>query len=210
MFVHRGLSLQSALIDAAVYLKENPDKKVLCGGFDEITEEHFKIKEHLGFWKSEKESCLNLESSQSEGTHAGEGASFMLLNAKQNGINLKYLQTFYNPDAATLEMECSNLFNKTNAKPDLLISGYNGDIRYKSIHENLYKKMFQHTPRLYYKKYCGDFETAIGFAIYLAFQILHYPERAKDILPNNTGKIKSILIHNSFLQKNHSLLWLEF
>lgn len=209
MFVHRGLSLQSALLDAAVRLNENPEINVLCGGFDEITEENFKIKQQLGFWKEEKESLLNIEHSKTKGTHAGEGASFLLLNKKNGGVKIKYLHTFFHPDLRTLNLKWKEFQKEFSLQPELLISGYNGDIRYADLHHEFYKQNFSSTPKIYYKKYCGDYETAIGFAIYLASQILKDKNTLEKLIPNSPNEIKRILIHNSFLEKNHSFLWIE-
>lgn len=63
-YVHRGFSLESALLDASLLLNENPCAKVLVGAVDELTPTLYHILGRLGCWKE---------------TMAGEGAAFFLL-----------------------------------------------------------------------------------------------------------------------------------
>ncbi|MDR0892941.1 MAG: beta-ketoacyl synthase chain length factor [Mediterranea sp.] len=62
-YVHRGLSFESALIDAMMQVAEGNDN-ILVGGMDEMTETSYLLQRRMGLLK---------------GAQAGEGAHFFLL-----------------------------------------------------------------------------------------------------------------------------------
>ncbi|MDL2256406.1 beta-ketoacyl synthase chain length factor [Parabacteroides sp. OttesenSCG-928-G06] len=64
-YVHRGFSLESAILDAALLLTEGSSRQVLVGSIDEQTDTLYHILERLGYWRN---------------SMAGEGASFFLLS----------------------------------------------------------------------------------------------------------------------------------
>ncbi len=70
-YVHRGLSFESALIDAAMQVAEGK-KNVLLGAIDEITPSSADIQRRLGMTREYE---------------LGEGANFFVLNATASGSN---------------------------------------------------------------------------------------------------------------------------
>ncbi|MBR6081700.1 MAG: 3-oxoacyl-ACP synthase, partial [Salinivirgaceae bacterium] len=68
-YAHRGLSFESALIDAAMQVAEGK-KNVLLGAIDEITASSADIQRRLGMTREYK---------------LGEGANFFVLNATTSG-----------------------------------------------------------------------------------------------------------------------------
>ncbi|WP_295672257.1 beta-ketoacyl synthase chain length factor, partial [uncultured Mucilaginibacter sp.] len=50
-FVHKGISFESALLDAMMLLKENEADNILVGGTDEMTDTSFAILSRLGLYK---------------------------------------------------------------------------------------------------------------------------------------------------------------
>ena len=64
-YVHRAFSLESALLDAALLVKEEEAQFVLVGAVDEMTPTLQTILGRLGFWEKNK---------------PGEGAAFFLLS----------------------------------------------------------------------------------------------------------------------------------
>lgn len=75
-YVHRGLSLESALTDAMLQIAEGR-RNVLAGAFDEITPESHAVKERLGFSR--------------KGWTDSEGAGFMLLCSEHSENTLAEL-----------------------------------------------------------------------------------------------------------------------
>lgn len=76
VFVHRGFSFESALLDAMLLLKEQEANNVLVGAVDEITDISHAILSRFGLYKRGMVSNFNLFSGSGKGTIAGEGAAF--------------------------------------------------------------------------------------------------------------------------------------
>jgi 3-oxoacyl-(acyl-carrier-protein) synthase len=213
-FVHGGTAFESALLDAMLLLKEGEANNVLVGGIDEITESSFTIMSRFGFYKTEPISNLDLYKNDSKGTMAGEGAAFFLLTtALENAIaQLDAITTFYKP-SGTKEIEEQMLaFLKVNAVSmadiDLVITGKNGDNREDHIYEQLQYSVFTGKPLIHYKNLCGEYPTAVSFALWMAVKILQTGD-----VPEATGyrgskeiKPKKILIYNQYRKTHYSLL----
>ena len=75
-FVHDGVSFESALLDAILLMKEKEAENVLVGSIDELTDNSYAVLNRLGLYKRNMVSSLDLYSSYSKGTLAGEGAAF--------------------------------------------------------------------------------------------------------------------------------------
>src|SRR5665213_1931251 len=102
-FVHKGISFESALLDAIMLLKENEADNILVGGTDEMSDASFTILSRLGLYKRWPVSNLSLFTTHSKGTISGEGSVFFLLTDKPSADNLAKLcgvQTFYKPNDA--------------------------------------------------------------------------------------------------------------
>lgn len=65
-YAHRGLSFESALLDAAMQLDEGTARRILVGAADEQTPSQHRIMERMGCWRKHRD---------------GEGAAFLLLQA---------------------------------------------------------------------------------------------------------------------------------
>jgi 3-oxoacyl-(acyl-carrier-protein) synthase len=99
-FVHKGISFESALLDATMLLKENEADNILVGGIDEMIDTSFIVLTRLGLYKRWPVSNLALFSTESKGTIGGEGAAFFLLSDKastENLAELVALKTLYKP-----------------------------------------------------------------------------------------------------------------
>src|ERR1700712_1574232 len=83
-FVHKGISFESALLDAVMLLKEGDADNILVGGTEEMTDTAFKILTRLGLYKRWPLSNLDLIKTKSNGTIGGEGATFFVLTNKNN------------------------------------------------------------------------------------------------------------------------------
>ena len=109
VFVHRGISFESALLDAMLLPQEKEANNVLVGGIDEITDTSHTILNRMGLYKRKSISNFDLYKENSKGTIAGEGAAFFLLANKPAGNDfaiLNALTTFYKPkDIAATEKQ---------------------------------------------------------------------------------------------------------
>lgn len=210
-FVHKGISFESALIDAIMLLKEQEADNILVGGIDEITDISFKVLTRLGLYKRWPVSNLELLSTESKGTMGGEGATFFLLSDKASDDNLAELssvKTLYNTN--DIEAGIIKFLAENSLKPediDLLITGKNGDLNNDASYKQLTSLIFQDTGIANYKHLCGEYSTSSSFALWLASNIIK-----KEIIPEvviekraNTAP-KKVLIYNHYLHKYHSLM----
>lgn len=214
-FVHRGFSFESALLDAIILLKEKESSNVLVGGIDELTDVSHLILNRFGLFKRSPVSNLNLYSSNSKGTIAGEGAVFFLLSvepSENNYAQIDAITTFYKPKSVTeITYHISNFLETQSIQMneiDLIITGKNGDIKSDEVFNSLEKSIFSKNEIINYKHLCGEYPTSVSFALWLASKIIK-----TEVVPSAVGlttykknKIKRILIYNNYQNTHHSLI----
>lgn len=213
-FAHGGIAFENALLDAILLLKDGDAKNVLAGGIDEITESSYAVMSRFGLYKNGLASNLELYNNNSKGTIAGEGAAFFLLSSAQENaaVQLEGISSFYKPkDTKQIEQQVLSFLQThsiTTKDIDLVITGRNGDNREDGIYEQLQGSVFRDNQLLHYKNLCGEYPTAVSFALWLAVNILK-----TGIVPgvtsyagSNKSKPKRILIYNHYRQIHHSLI----
>lgn len=214
-FVHKGISFESALLDALMLINEGEAGNILVGGIDEMIDTSFKVLTRLGLYKRHPVYNLSLFKEQSKGTIGGEGASFFVLSNQPYAhtmAELSAVKTFYNADTglnisnsiAEFLEECS----LTVADIGLLITGKNGDIKNDAPYEQLKTGMFNHTSLVNYKHLSGEYSTSSGFALWVAANIISQ-KTVPAILQEQEAIIdppEKILIYNHYQHKYHSLM----
>ncbi len=214
-FVHKGVSFESALLDAMMLLNEQEADNILVGGIDEMTDVSFKILTRLGLYKRKPISNLSLFQTQSNGTIGGEGAAFFLLTDKSSANNLAELtgiKTFYKPKQQQDIEGNINDFLADNSLTiqdiDLIITGRNGDVKNDAVYNNLNNSLFKECSIANYKHLCGEYPTSIAFALWLASNMVKQgivPDIvAEDVIKNQSPK--KILIYNHYQNNYHSLM----
>jgi 3-oxoacyl-[acyl-carrier-protein] synthase II len=205
-FVHRGLSFETAVLDAILLLEEDEMNNVLVGGLDEITDTSYLILNRLGLYKRAAVSNLSLFSSPSKGTIAGEGAAFFLLSKNPSPDDYAILgavSTLYKPaDETEIKNHILRFLSSRSIQPgdiDLLITGRNGDSRGDGIYDRLSGSIFNSTAQMHYKHLCGEYPTSTAFALWLAAVILRTGEGLSGAGAWN------ILIYNQYQNMHHSL-----
>ena len=207
--VHRGLAFETALIDAAMMIKESPGSSYLLGAVDEISTYNFNIDYLDGWYKKETVSNKDLYGSQTPASIAGEGAAMFLVNDKKEGASavVKAIKTLHTGDEETVKTELKsfieNNFEKEQ-KPDLFLTGENGDnrlLKYYSACESVLPDI--NTIR--YKHMSGEYPTTSSFALWLCCHILgchqipaHMNKKAK-----KPEKIKNIILYNNYKGMQH-------
>jgi 3-oxoacyl-[acyl-carrier-protein] synthase II len=215
-FVHRAFSFESALLDGMLLLKENEASHVLVGAIDEITNTSHAIISRFGLYKQETICNLDLISSHSKGTVAGEGAAFYLLAnepSETDYAKLDGLHTFYKPESNEAIEEQINGFLERHSVSlddiDLVITGNNGDAAGDMIYTKMNESLFSNKQSIPYKWLCGEYPTAAAFAIWLAANILKSGELPKAIGISSGKKIRKVLVYNHYLGIHHSLTLLS-
>jgi 3-oxoacyl-[acyl-carrier-protein] synthase II len=217
-YVHGPVSFENALLDSLMWLAEKPSDKVLVGGIEEITRDHFVITESMGFWKTGEISNLRLKENTTPGTIAGEGASFFLLTKESDPANyakISGLATRFNPGLKTQaasfieEFLVENKLEKSDI--DVLILGLNGDQENDAIYKSVQDYFGENVTQAWYKHLCGEHYLASSFGLWLGAKVMKsqsLPEiiRLKDT--PKTGGLKNILIYNHSKNIHHSLMLL--
>ena len=209
-FVHRGSSFENALLDATMLLLENPDKNVLVGAVDEITNTSHALLSRMGLYRQLPVSSLNLFTPRSKGTIAGEGAAFFLLAGRPSQTDIAKLEaitTFYNPGGLTgTEQSISSFLASRSidiSDIDLIITGRNGDEKNDRAYDQLQQSVLKGPMSVNYKHLCGEYPTSAGFALWLAVTILQTGQQPA--APSQQPAARRILIYN-YHNKYHSLL----
>jgi len=213
-FVHKGISFESALLDALMLINEGEGENILVGGIDEMIDASFKVLTRLGLYKRHPISNLSLFKEQSKGTIGGEGASFFVLSkqpderamAELSGIKMFFdeatgdvsgqIMTFLEDHALTVE------------DIGLLITGKNGDIKNDAPYERLKAGVFNLTPSVNYKHLSGEYSTSSAFALWVAANIISQ-KTVPPVLQEQAAIINApgkILIYNHYQNKYHSLM----
>jgi 3-oxoacyl-[acyl-carrier-protein] synthase II len=214
-FVHRGISFESALLDALMLLKENEVDNILVGGIDELTDDSYTILRRLGLFRRSPVSNLSLFESGAKGSIGGEGAAFFLLTdqpSADNQAELIGMQTFYKP-ADTFEIEKKIAFFLKRHEMqiediDLIITGKNGDLKNDELYQKLDISIFKHSHLANYKHLSGEYATSSSFALWLASAIIKkgsVPDVVKETIAV-TKSPKRILVYNNYLNLYHSLM----
>lgn len=214
-FVHKGVSFESALLDAMMLLKENEADNVLIGGTDEMTDASFTILSRLGLYKRWPVSNLDLYATKTRGSVGGEGAAFFLLTDKVSENNLAELtaiRTIYKPKGLEDIEKKVILFLAENAlkiaEIDLVITGKSGDTAHDDIYEQLNHSLFNNTDLANYKHLSGEYPTSSAFALWLASNIIKNETVPEAVIERKTKKTtpKTILIYNHYQKIYHSLM----
>ncbi len=212
-YVHRGSSLELALLDAQMLLHETAEKKnVLVGCFDEITHDYFIIKNKVGYWKQQLPNSLDLlKHNDTNGSIAGEGAAFFTIsNQAENAIcKLLSLEIMENPTEVELQQRleaCLSANGISFEQIDIVIAGLNGDARQQNIYDVTLSNFKEQTNILAFKHLVGEYDTSVGFALWLASQLFKtnaIPEVVNYKKGSSQG-FKYILIINHYLLGNVS------
>ena len=190
-YVHRGLSFESALLDAMMKIEEGSEN-ILVGAMDEMTETSYIIQQRLGLLK---------------GIEAGEGAQFFLLSREAGEhplAEIRGLETFTGQH--TTEEISSRIirFLQRNGLEcqdiQWLVTGKNKNEKSimnesNSIYEELETNLFPESIHLSFKDECGEYPTASSYAVWKVVKT-----------SINCTTPTNILIYNHHHSINHSLI----
>lgn len=189
-YVHRGLSFESALLDAMLQVEES-NGNVLVGAFDELTPASYAIQQRLGLYKN---------------TYAGEGAQFFLLSSQPATnsiapIEIKDVGTSlqpYHPEKIRLFLQHNQLSTKDI---DFFVIGKNGNSKQDALYMELENNLFATAQCRTFKEQCGEYPTASAFALWKTVQIL-----SKTAQTSNYTSVRTALIYNHYSHSSYSLI----
>lgn len=174
-YVHSGFSLEHALLDAAFQLHEQSIQTALVGSFEEMTPEHYIIKDKLDFWKKEIDSPDAILKS-SPGAISGEGSFFFFLDYQQGAAPLQLvdLTLLFEPGEGVVLHAMDSMLEQHGlgwGQLDIYLSGRNQDSRYEHYYEEVEQRLSTTTHQLHFKHLSGEFDTAAGFGLWSAVRM---------------------------------------
>lgn len=176
-YVHRGLSFESALLDAVLKIWEGAEN-ILVGAMDEITESSYIIQQRLGLLKE---------------IQAGEGAQFFLLSrdaGEQPLAEIRAVETFAGQQTAEeINTRIVSFLQRNGLETQdihRLITGMN---------EPAQTVLFPKSIHLSFKDECGEYPTASAYAVWKAVNEAQ-----------QCTETTNILIYNHHHSINHSLI----
>lgn len=193
-YVQRSHSFELSLMDARLWLIENPGSAVLVGAADELTDYSYALLERFAQFRNQ---------------WGGEGAAYFLVQSESNATSwaqIEQIYTLFQPDQVEIKALATKLSEEQKGI-DLLLSGMeSGDInedQYAMIHEFIGKEI----PVIPYKQYCGTYPTATAFACWLGAYWLKTGKVDTGTLQlNNPGRI---LIYQTDSMGYHSFILLK-
>lgn len=215
-YAHRSFSFENALLDALLHLIDVPGSQLLVGGVDEITAVSHAIQNRMGIFKRTLPFSLDLFTTNSGGTVNGEGSSFFVLSGIQNERSIASVDavaTFFKPTTEELIKAIANFLADSNLpseKIDFVLVGKSGDRDTDQLIEQVTSHLFSTHSTGVFKHLSGEYPTASAFSLWLAAKML----AENDIPPivsdyAQIGKMKTILIYNSYFGTHHSLMLLR-
>ncbi len=217
-YVHRGLSMEMALMDAQLFLSEATENKVvLAGGYDELTDEYYFIKNKIGYWKNEIIESQNLyRHSNTNGTIAGEGVAFFTLtNEEIDAVQLQGLKLIQEANAETIATDITQFLDAHGLSSDdidVVVSGENGDARFQSFYQNANALWNDSTSLLAFKHLTGEYPTASGAGLWFGNKILQEQEIPETMLRRKGAADKPfrhLLLINHYILQTASLMLLS-
>lgn len=217
-YVHRGHSLEMALLDAQLLLNETTDKQhYLVGSFDEMTDEYFGVKSKIGYWKQPTPHSLHLyKHSDTPGSIGGEGSAFfMVTNEKENALfSIAAMQMLQDYTPAEVDATIARILEENKIllrDVDVILCGMSGDSRFDGIYKPLFNNTTVHTTVGAFKHLCGEYDTSTGFAMWLAAQAFK-TQQVPDAIILKKGvnpSVKTVLIVNHYILNSASVMLLR-
>lgn len=207
-FVNRGLSFESALLDAWMLVREQPGRSWLVGGVDEICDHNYRFELAEGWYKQEDRTGKDLYTPQSPGTIAGEGAAVFLLNDRRAGAlaGIRKIVVLGGGEEVDLRSAIMGLLD--GRTPDLLLSGENGDSRALKWYQLAESAVGPESGIVRFKHLSGESPTASAFALWLACNLpADLPAHLVKRPPASAPRL--ILYYNNYKLTQHSLILLE-
>jgi 3-oxoacyl-[acyl-carrier-protein] synthase II len=213
-YTHGPFSFEHAVQDAMLLLSESPDKNILVGGADEITDASHLIQSRFGLFKKGAINNLEIFKTGGKGTLHGEGSSWFVVSGRRANSNAKVLgvKTFYRPKEAMHKRINDFLLGcgSSSDNVDVVLSGKSGDCKSDVAFDEAMAQVFEKDIIGVYKHLCGEYPTSTSFAMWLAHSILKSGQVPSTVLAKGSGRvINTVLIYNTFFEDHHSMILLQ-
>jgi 3-oxoacyl-(acyl-carrier-protein) synthase len=200
-YAHKGISFESALMDAFLQMTSGKIKTALVGAHDEMTPLWFSFLQKSGYLGNENQ------------TFAGETAVAMMLDTikSENSLcSIEAVEKIY-----TQNLSSDDVAPFQNGEIDYILVGTNGVEANDRIYLENCAKLFPNIPLLQYKNVFGESYTAPALGVYAAALCLQKNSIPDFLLLDKNNKTLSpavpskILCYNHFENKNHTFILLS-
>jgi len=213
-YTQQGLSFESALVDAVMFLNENKNSNILVGGLDEAIQPYFDLLLKAGHIKKQEDIITDIEKNKTKGFCLGEGASFFVLSNQKNKTTkaqIVGIKTFTSIKGGNdLQSKLTVFLQELNLSIDdvsIVLSGNSGDVGDDKLLNQNNSHFFSKTDTAYFKNLCGEYFTASAFALWLASAIIEKQRIPKTLLQAQSNKeLKNILIINQYRNTEYSFM----
>lgn len=187
--VHRGISFESALMDAFIKMKLGKIENALVGAHDEMTPSFFTLLDRVGFWK---------------GGFAGETAVSMMLT-KCGDIKIAGVEILYMPERQKIVDVVNKMCSENDIAIDdidLLVTGRNNNDENNMVYDDFENIFNMKDKSESYKNIFGESFTSSAYSVCYAYESLR---RGTSPLGK---KVSKVLLYNHCENKEHSLILL--
>ncbi|HTA63082.1 MAG TPA: beta-ketoacyl synthase chain length factor [Bacteroidia bacterium] len=214
-YTQQGMSFESALVDAMMFLNENKNSNILVGGLDEAIQPYYDLLVKAGHIKKQEDVITEIEKNKTHGFCLGEGASFFVLSNQKNKTTkaqIKGLKTFtFIKGADDLQNKLTTFLRGIDLSINdlnLVLSGNSGDAEDDTILNESNRQLFSKIDIVYFKPLCGEYFTASAFALWLASAIIEKQKVPKVLIQGHSNKkdLKTILIVNQYRNTEYSFM----
>ncbi|PLX12253.1 MAG: 3-oxoacyl-ACP synthase [Marinilabiliales bacterium] len=211
-YTHRSFSFEWALKDAIMLLDEKSITNAMVGGIDVNTENHFKMYSYIDAWKKTEDDFFN---PKTNGTIAGEGASFFILSDEFNSstyAELVFAETFIEQEKDLIYKKIEGYLADHSSSLqdlDLIILGNSGCKEKDAIFHGLTGLFPENISLAFYKHICGEYFTSSSFALWLAALIIknqNVPDYLMQPGAEKPSKAEKILIYNQTGKDQNSFI----
>ena len=185
-YVHRSQSFENALSDAIMLLEEGKHN-ILVGAIDEMYETPYLIEKRLGLL---------------DGITAGEGAQFFLLDSYPEHS----VAAIHAVECCTAPESIQNFLETTLQKQgwehnqiDLWLTGENGDNAHDSLYRAILPDRLSQAKRIAFKQQCGEYPTAIAYAVDAALKEIAFGRVCKSVIYNHLHDCHSIILISNII-----------
>lgn len=212
-YVQDNVSFEAALLDALCYVRENEGEKVLCGGFDELTDQSYKLYEYTGDWRSDAPHSDDILQHKANGRVAGEGAAAFLLSSEPaRAGSTEVLDVYFEMNQEAQSKDLIVPFLNRNGLEvedvDVCILGVDGDEDGDQCYDAFIEACGV-SCALAYKHLSGHYYAASSFALWLADYLLKTQTIPAALLYKGVspGRFKYVLIYQkSGDYANHGMI----
>lgn len=193
-YSHRGISFESALMDAFMQFETGSAASALVGGDDEMTPGYFALLDKLNYWK---------KSAGGPGAMAGETAVAFVLSNEVSPVELSGVEILFKPTADEMNRRLTAMCERRGISIgdiDAIFVGRSGDVDGDRIYDAFCGKFFPDREQFTWKKLFGESFTSPAMGMYVADELLRSDRKPL---------LKHVLVYNHFQNKDHSLILLS-